>query len=703
MNEFEKSSKDILVELEQLRNENENLKTMVEECRLSEDNLHKSKDFLEEKIRERTIDLVEANEKLRWEIQERNRQEAARRESEENYKNLLNNIPDIIYTIGRDGKVSHINFPAADFYGYKKEDVINQDFSKFIHEEDREKIVNSFLNAITEKKEYAKGLEFRVIAKDRSTYWIDLNSHMRFDEHGEFIQEEGILRDITARKEAEDALKNSENLYRELVENANSIILRFDKQGRVRFINQFAQDYFGFSENEIIGEHLLGTIVPEREYSGRDLNLMINDIIQHPERYKSNENENMKKNGERVWVAWTNRPIFNEKGECVEILSVGNDVTERKQAEDVLRESEEKYRLVTENALESIFILQDDKFVYINPRCEELIGCDALELYETPFLNFVHMDDRDHLVDVVFRNFESQTPTGKTEFRILTKDRDERSVILRAVNIMWKGRRALLCFMSDVTIEKKLEDQIRKAQKMEVVGTMAAGIAHDFNNTLQNIMINTEVALFGADEPELIKDALDQVIKACTGAEELVRQILTLSRAREGEVQSFKMGYVVKEALKMLRTTLPSSIEIKSDIETKLSTVYADPTQIHQVIMNLCLNASDAMKENGGLLEVSLKQVDVQKELYTETGNLNAGDYLLLKIRDTGKGIDARLINRIFDPFFTTKARGEASGMGLAVVLGIIKKIGGGILVESKPGSGTIFDVYLPQEKKEAQ
>jgi signal transduction histidine kinase/ActR/RegA family two-component response regulator len=251
--------------------------------------------------------------------------------------------------------------------------------------------------------------------------------------------------------------------------------------------------------------------------------------------------------------------------------------------------------------------------------------------------------------------------------------------------------------------KQQLEMQLRQTQKMEAIGTLAGGIAHDFNNILGIISGYTELATLDAAEGSRSQKCLKEIFTAGQRARDLVQQILTFSRQGTHEPKPLQIGFAVKEVMKMLRATLPTTIEVKYTVPTKLPAVIADPTQIHQVVMNLCTNASHAMRQNGGRLEVILEEVMVDEVLAGLITDLMPGHYQRLRVRDTGHGMPPEIVERIFDPFFSTKEPGEGTGLGLSVVHGIVKKCGGGIEVTSVPGEGTTFDVYLPSLEEEEE
>ena len=247
---------------------------------------------------------------------------------------------------------------------------------------------------------------------------------------------------------------------------------------------------------------------------------------------------------------------------------------------------------------------------------------------------------------------------------------------------------------------KKLEAQLLQSQKMESVGTLAGGIAHDFNNILGIILGNTELALDDVPEWNPSRQNLDEIRKACLRAKDVVRQILSFSRKSEIEQKPFNIAFVVNESLKLLRASIPASIDIRQDISNDSDNILGDPTQIHQIMINLCTNAAHAMEAEGGMLEVALKNTEVDEDAASLYPELSAGHYLQLCVSDTGDGIGPEVINRVFDPYFTTKDVGKGTGMGLAVVHGIVKSHRGSISVESEPGKGATFKILFPAVKK---
>ena len=266
------------------------------------------------------------------------------------------------------------------------------------------------------------------------------------------------------------------------------------------------------------------------------------------------------------------------------------------------------------------------------------------------------------------------------------------------------GPRVWLLSCEDITERKRTEEalllsemQLRHTQKMEAIGTLAGGIAHDFNNILGAILGYSELAMAYATQDERLKSYLNEVVAAGNRARDLVKQILAFSRRSEKDKEAIDLRVVIQDVLKMVRASFPSSIEIRTSLDLESTVIYGDRTQMQQVIMNLCANAEYAMREEGGLLEIALGHECIPEEGIPGVGLCKAGSYLQVMICDTGKGIPLEMVERIFEPFFTTKPAGEGTGLGLAVVHGIVHNHGGGISVSSRPGEGTTFTVLLPR------
>jgi PAS domain S-box-containing protein len=291
-----------------------------------------------------------------------------------------------------------------------------------------------------------------------------------------------------------------------------------------------------------------------------------------------------------------------------------------------------------------------------------------------------------------------QGVTRNLEVEIFDKNAEIISTLCSGEILTIDGQKCLLIAALDLSEIKRLENQLQQNQKMESIGTLAGGIAHDFNNILFPILGYTEMLIEDIPEDNPVRDNLNEILTGALRAKELVKQILTFSRQEKAEFKLLKMQSIVKETLKLIRSTIPTTIGIKQDIQADCGLIKADPTQIHQIIMNLTTNAYHAMEDTGGELKVTLKEVELEKDDLANPG-MEPGMYAFLTISDQGAGMDRDLIKKIFDPFFTTKGKEKGTGMGLSVVHGIVKTMKGEIQVYSEPGIGTEFKIYFPMEK----
>ncbi|MBL0732680.1 MAG: response regulator [Desulfosarcina sp.] len=366
------------------------------------------------------------------------------------------------------------------------------------------------------------------------------------------------------------------------------------------------------------------------------------------------------------------------------------EIVERKHAENTLKESRKKYQTMMEMMHELVYICSPDyRIEYMNPSMIKRTGHDA-----TGEFCFKALHDLDEKCPWCMS--DSVQKKEHVELNIVSP-KDNRSYHFSQTPIVQEdGSISKMTIYRDTTDFMKLEAQLRQAEKMEAIGSLAGGIAHDFNNVLYAMMGYTELSMDIVPEGSNVKKNLQQVLTAAERAKKMVQQILTFSRKSKKETKLIHIQPVLKEALNLIRTALPSTITILQDIETDCDMVMADPTQIHKIIMNLGTNAYHAMRAKGGVLGITLRQEEISYDNAKYYLNLHPGPYIKLTVEDTGHGIDANIIKKIFDPYFTTKDVGEGTGMGLSVIHGIVMENGGDISVYSEPGKGTAFHIFLP-------
>ena len=370
--------------------------------------------------------------------------------------------------------------------------------------------------------------------------------------------------------------------------------------------------------------------------------------------------------------------------------------SEQNRTEGELRKSEEKYRILVENANDAIYIEQEGMLKFCNPVTEKLTGYSQEELSVRPLPHIVHPDDRDAIVDLHEACLTSDKPVPIFQpFRIARKDGAFFWVQASLVRLEWEDKPATLGFLRDVTEQKELEKKMIQGQKLEAIGTLAGGIAHDFNNILSGLIGYTQLALYEVEEMPATKKKLGHVLKAAERATDLIKQILSFSRSQKIERKPINPLTITREVLRLIRATIPANIEIKQSLRSQ-GCVLADATHIHQILMNLCTNAAYAMRGNGGVLSVGLQDVTLGKEDLSHHLGMAPGAFLKISVEDTGTGMTREVQEKAFDPFYTTKDPGEGSGMGLASVHGITADLGGFMSLYSEPGQGTSMHVFIP-------
>ncbi|MBT7463345.1 MAG: PAS domain S-box protein, partial [Bacteroidetes bacterium] len=505
---------------------------------------------------------------------------------------------------------------------------------------------------------------------------------------------------INERKKIEETLRKSEQLLSTHLLNTPIGAISWDLNFKTVEWNPAAETIFGYTKDEALSKHAAELILPEDMKELVDV--IFQDLISEKGGTRST-NENITKGGRRIICDWYNTALKDADGKVIGIASFVSDITERVQANEGLRKSEEKFRTLFHTSPNAITLTSAENGVYIDVNDgftkmlgyskEDVIGKTSAELN-------IWNDFKDR--ELLASGLKKYGLVDDLEADFKGKNGQIKSGIMSAHLLNIENKNIIFAITRNVTEQRKLESQLQQSQRMESIGTLAGGIAHDFNNILSPIVGYTEMVLLDTPEDSPVRDSLNQVYTSALRAKDLVNQILTFSRQDSSELMLMKMQPIVKEALKLIRSTISTTIEIIQDINPDCGVVKADPTQIHQIVMNLATNAYHAMEETGGELKVSLKEVELG-EYDIITPDMTPGVYACLIVADTGVGMDKILTNKIFDPFFTTKEVGKGTGMGLSVVHGIVISMGGTIHVYSEPGKGTQFHVYLPVIKSAAE
>lgn len=711
------------------------------------------------------------------------------------------------------------------------------------------------------------------------TFWVRVCLHRFHDGEQDLIL--ATVTDQTEERLQQEALLQSEQRYRELVENANCIVLRFNQQGDVTFLNDFATRFFGFAKDELLGQPLVGSIIPPIDSRGKDLRHLVTDIVADPGKFSQNINENMRKDQTRVWVSWSNQVYRSADSGATEVLSIGFDISERMSMEELLRQKDEAWltallrfsqmstlslQEITDFALEEGIRLTDSSIGYLAFVAEDqqtvtmhswsrtaLAECNvpdkpiiyhlekmglwgeairqrrpiitndysapnphkrgqpeghvtvrrhmnvpifdegrivavggvgnktaeyseadvrkltilldimwrllrnlraeqALQESEHRFRNvaqqtgqlihdctvasdkvkwdgaiekvaattpeamqairwqdwiaWIHPEDRPRVV-AEFEAARAQARSFFLEYRLVLPDRGlqvaHRGIYLRDGH--GPGQR-LLGTISDISREKameasreKLEAQLRQAAKLEAIGRLAGGVAHDFNNILTVINGNVDLAMEETPNHSPAFEMLSEVRAAAQRASSLTHQLLAFSRRQIIEPRVLSLNTVITHMEKMLGRLLGEDIELRIKLDEDTGQVCADPGQLEQILMNLAVNARDAMP-NGGILTIETHRMEVDEAMASRHLQLRPGSWALLVVRDSGCGMSSEIQQRLFEPFFTTKELGRGTGLGLATVHGIVQQHRGEIEVNSEIGKGTAFKVFLPRSQE---
>jgi len=497
-------------------------------------------------------------------------------------------------------------------------------------------------------------------------------------------------------KRTEDAIRESEERMRSILESALDCVITMDHQGRVVEFNPAAETTFGYKREGAIGQLLADLIIPPASRERRQDGLA---------RYLSTGEAPLVL-GKRIELTG----MRSDKSEFPLELSITRmgsqeppmftgfirDITERKQAENRLREQAKLLDL----AQDAIMVRDmEDRIEFWNHGAEKLYGWKAAEVDCKPASSFLHEEPPSTALAAKMAVTESGKWSG--ECKHLRKDGD--SVMVRSRWTLVRDElgvpQSILIINTDITEQKKIEEQFLRAQRLESIGTLASGVAHDLNNILVPILM--AAPLLRDDMPEAEREKLLAIVQSSAerGAS-IVKQVLTFARGADGDRVLLQPIYLVQEIVKIVEKTFPKSIDVHTNYPEDLWTIVADPTQLHQILLNLCINARDAMP-GGGTLTLNLENFEVDDHYASMTPGAKTGPHVLLEVRDTGTGISRENLNKIFDPFFTTKELTQGTGLGLSTVIGIVKSHGGFMQVYSEVGRGTGFKVFLPATASE--
>lgn len=626
-------------------------------------------------------------------ITERKQAEEQRKKSHDLLSNLARLVPGVIYQyrLYPDGRSA---FPYAspgmnDIYEVTPEEVQKDATLVYgrLHPDDYNHVVDAIQESARTLQTFY--CEFRVILPLQGLRWRWSQSHPEPMPDGSILWH-GIILDITERKQAEAAITHSHDLMRYIIEHNKSAVAVHDRNLNYIYVSQRYLDDYKVREKDIIGKNHYD-VFPDLPKKWRD----IHQKALSGEISRADRDPYVREGGTVEWTRWECRPWYEADGAIGGIIIYTEVITERVKAEEKLRVAHEKLLTILDSIDAAIYVAdrKTHHILFMNKKKIEIFGGDktgelcfeALRGKKEPCefcTNDQLLDEHGNPSDTCV--WQDQNPiTGRI---YINHDR----------SIEWTdGRLVRLQIATDITDFRKMEEQLHQTQKMEAIGVLAGGIAHDFNNILFPIVGHTEMLLEDIPAESPLRDGLDQIHSGALRATALVQQILSFSRQEKNELAMMKMQPIIKEAMKLIRSTIPTTISIDQSLQSSCGPVKADPTQIHQIVMNLSTNAYHAMAENGGKLKISLREIELDNDNLIKP-NLAPGLYACLTVADTGTGMTPAIMSKIFDPFFTTKEKGKGTGMGLSVVYGIVTSMNGAIRVNSEPGIGTEFHIYLP-------
>jgi two-component system cell cycle sensor histidine kinase/response regulator CckA len=602
---------------------------------------------------------------------------------------IVESSQDAIIGSDLDGRIISWNRGAEVTYGYTADEAVDEYASMLVPSE-RAFELSRTLGAIRNGRRI-KGLETVMIAKGGERIVVSLTVSPVRDSDGTLIGVSTLARDITGEKIAEEALRkaNETSIY-----SSPLPIVAADIKSRVTMWNPAAAAAFGWSEAEVMGKPI--PIIPPAEIARA---AELHQRLLSGETLTGIEVRRQKRDGSIVTISLSASPLWDESHEVKGIIGFLTDMTERKRSEEALQRAEEKYRSIFENAVEGIYqSTPDGRYVSANPALarmlgfnspEELIGMRkdiGQEEYINPELRLSLIRSIEELG--VVHNFEYQAHR-----------RDGKPIWLSASARAVRGRDGQLLYfegtVQDVTERRNLEQQLRQMQKIEAVGRLAGGVAHDFNNILMAVSSYAELLGKKATD-DAVQRYVSEIVKATNRGSSLTQGLLTFSRKQPLSPRVVDLNALVKQQLDMLKRLIPENVDLRFIPRGAIASVKVDPTQLEQVVMNLVINARDAIP-NGGTVVIETDNAALDQAHHGNQIQPDTRNYITLSVRDNGCGMSAETKSHLFEPFFTTKEQGKGTGLGLATVFGIVKQSMGYISVESELGQGTTFKVYLPR------
>ena len=505
----------------------------------------------------------------------------------------------------------------------------------------------------------------------------------------------GDLLLAAAATEREIALSDtheSEKRYRGVVEDQTDLVCRFGTDGRLVFVNQAYCRFHGKTREQLIGT----SFFPSLSELDREIPMQQFCSLTQADPIQAYDSKTLLGNGKLVWQQCTVRALFDDAGQITEFQGVIQDITRRKESEEALRLGEERFRAILHSVVDGVIVLDSTgAMTLFNPAAERVFGRMTAQVLNSQFRELLSPDDREKYDDYLARHL-GQNPPKVIEVNAVSSSGGTLPIDLAISEVVRGGVQMRIVIVRDISERKKLEDQYRQAQKMEAVGRLAGGIAHDFNNLMQAILGYSNLLDRRLAPGDPNHETVEHIQKSLAHASSLTGQLLAFSRKQVLKPKVVPLNKIVGEMNHLLQRVLGETIQLKIDLAQPVPWIQADSGQVEQLILNLAINARDAMAQ-GGTLGIQTANVTFTEPMAFSSGHLPAGEYAMLAISDTGSGMTQEVQAHLFEPFFTTKETGKGTGLGLSNVYGVVKQSGGDIAVTSAVGRGTTFHIYLPR------
>lgn len=614
--------------------------------------------------------------------------EAQLRESEQRYVTLTQAVPVGIFRSDPQGHCLYVNDRWSQITGLSLQEAWRDGWSQALHPDDRERVFAEWYRCAQQNLPFQS--EYRFRRADGVTTWVFGQAVAERGIDNELIGYVGTITDISDRKRGEEALRQ----YERIVSATPDGVALVNRDYTFRLINQTYLLLHGKGYDEIIG-HTLGELLGEDTFTGIIKPFMDRSLAGETIRYEAWFNY---ARAGRRFISVTYAPYVEVDGTISGVVVNTRDLSELKQAEEKIREQ----AALLDIATDAIFVRNlDNQILFWNNSAQKLYGWSSAEALGKNAKTLLNKEITPQLDEALKTVVES----GSWQGELHKVDKEGKAIVVASRLTLVRDEqdqpKSILTVDTDITEKKKLEAQFLRAQRMESIGTLAAGIAHDLNNVLAPILMSVQLLHLKFPDDQQATRLLKTLEANVKRGAALIKQVLSFARGIEGDRTIVQVRHLILEIDQIVKETFPKSIEFSTDIATELWTVSADATHLHQVLMNFCVNARDAMP-NGGILSISATNVLIDESYARMNIEAKVGHYVAITVADTGIGMPPEVIERIFDPFFTTKEIGKGTGLGLSTALGIIKSHGGFIEVHSEIGQGTQFKVYLPTSEETA-